>query len=210
MLKNRKLDHLVYAVPNLEKAMEDFENMTGITPIFGGYHTTQGTKNALVNLGNQAYLEMLAIDDKNTEISAPRWMGIDFTENPMLTRWALKSKNLKTDAEVVKNYHTAMDKIQGGQRKTDGGQLLKWSMIMPLASPKVELIPFFCDWQHSAVHPTDALPEQAKIVEVILTHPVPNLVIPTLNKLSINLEIAHSKSMSIRAMIETSKGIFTI
>jgi len=62
----KKTDHIVYAVTNLEAAIDEFEKLSGLRPVFGGYHTTKGTKNALVNLGNECYLEILAIDEGNT------------------------------------------------------------------------------------------------------------------------------------------------
>lgn len=206
----RKLDHIVYAVPDLEKAMADFEKMTGIAPVFGGYHTTQGTKNALVNLGNKAYLEFLAIDPQNTDIVAPRWMGIDLIQQPLITRWALKSDDLKKDSIIVKNYHQSMGKIKGGQRKTTNQQLLQWEMIMPLATPKVELIPFFCDWQNSEIHPTDSLPQQGAFKQLQLTHPTPDKFISTLKELSLDLAVFPKNNISIKATIETPKGIFKI
>ncbi|MEL6718114.1 MAG: VOC family protein, partial [Bacteroidota bacterium] len=73
----QQLDHIVYAVPNLEEAINWFEENAGIQPVFGGYHTTQGTKNALLKIGAQCYLELLAVDKENKEIVSPRWMGID-------------------------------------------------------------------------------------------------------------------------------------
>jgi len=102
MMHNRKIDHIVFAVPNLEAAMNEFEELTGIRPAFGGYHTTQGTKNAVVNLGNDCYLEILAADNDNTQIAPPRWMGIDLIESPQITRWSLKSKDLQSDSAVLK------------------------------------------------------------------------------------------------------------
>jgi len=149
----RKIDHIVYAVLNLEEAMQWFEKLTRIAPIFGGFHTTQGTKNALVNLGNNCYLELLAIDEQNTAIAAPRWMGVDRIRKPQITRWSLKTSQSAKDSEVLKEYDAKMGRIQGGQRKMTNGELLVWDMIMPLANPAVEIIPFMTDWQKSTTHP---------------------------------------------------------
>ena len=206
MLQNRPIDHIVYAVPNLEKAMDDFEKLTGIRPIFGGYHTTQGTKNAIVNLGNQAYLEILAVDDENTKISAPRWMGIDFIKLAKITRWALKSTDLLHDSTVLKNYHSEMGGIQGGKRKMTNGQSLKWEMIMPLSYPMVELAPFFVDWQHSEAHPTDAMPDQCQLLGLHFTHPNPEELMQQLSQLNLDWTISSSKNVSIKMDIQTPKG----
>ena len=142
-----KLDHIVYAVPNLEEAMNWFEAKAGIRPIFGGYHTTQGTQNALLKIGEKCYLELLAIDEENKEVTTPRWMGIDLITQPKITRWAIQSSNLQTDSKVLRTYNMEMGNITGGQRKKSDGKLLTWELTMPLAEPEVEVMPFLIDWQ---------------------------------------------------------------
>ena len=206
----RHIDHIVYSVPNLEEAMAWFKDLTGIAPSFGGYHTTQGTKNAVVNLGNSCYLELLAIDESNYSITAPRWMGVDYLDKAQITRWALKSSNLEKDSQVLKSYQANMGIIQGGQRKMTNGSLLTWEMLMPLASPQVEILPFMTDWQNSDVHPTDAMPEACKLLGLAFTHPTPDLLKPIWEKLGLDLEIAQGSDISIRMKMDTPKGIIEI
>ena len=74
-INNRRIDHIVYAVFDLDKSMDDFEELLGVRPIFGGYHKTFGTKNALINLDKGVYLELLAADNSNMDVQKPRWMG---------------------------------------------------------------------------------------------------------------------------------------
>ena len=68
----RQIDHIVYTVLNLDTAIADFDRKLGVRPIFGGYHTVFGTKNALINLDNGIYLELLAADETNTDVQVPR------------------------------------------------------------------------------------------------------------------------------------------
>ena len=206
----RQIDHIVYTVPDLTAAIDWFEAISGIRPVFGGYHTTQGTKNAIINLGNKRYLELLAADNDNLSIKHPRWMGVDFLEQPQITRWSLKSANLPKDSLLVKNYQSEMGIIQGGQRKTTAGNTLTWEMIMPLATPEVEIMPFMTDWQNSAIHPTDALPEQCQLIDLKFTHPTPNLLMNTFQKLLVDSIIIKDPKMSIKARIQCPKGIIEI
>lgn len=60
----RKIDHLVYCVPDLEAAIQHFLKVYDISFTYGGQHLTQGTHNAILNIGNGAYLELLAIDSR--------------------------------------------------------------------------------------------------------------------------------------------------
>ena len=206
----RKIDHIVYAVSNLEEAMQQFEQLTGIAPIFGGYHTTQGTKNALVNLGNSCYLELLAVDKDNTAITPPRWMGIDLITTSQVTRWSLKTTNSNKDSKIVKEYDASMGKIQGGQRKMTNGELLVWDMVMPLATPAIELIPFMTDWQQSTTHPTLQLPQQGALVDLQLIHPMPSRLQPILDKLEVKLTVVRGRESAIRVAIQCPAGRITI
>ena len=206
----RIIDHLVYSVPDLDKAMNDFENLTGIRPTFGGYHTSRGTMNAVVNLGNSCYLELIAIDEKNKEVSAPRWMGVDFIDKAQMTRFALKSDDLEKDSTILQKYNSQMGEINGGQRKMSNGKILTWEMILPLATPAVEIVPFMTDWRNSEVHPTDAMTEECTFVGFKFTHPNPEIVIEVLNELGMNAEVEKGEKVEIKAVINSPKGIVEI
>jgi len=208
MTESRAIDHIVYAVPDLEEAMDQFEQQSGVRPVFGGYHTNQGTKNALVNLGDVCYLEFLTIDEENHSVSPPRWMGVDLITTPKITRWSLKSSNLKKDSEVLKNYNPSMGVVQGGQRKMTNGRLLTWEMAMPLAEPEVEIVPFLTDWQHSDTHPSEQLPEQCHLLGISATHPNPDSLYPVLKYFYPELVIGRSDQVSLFIDIQTPNGVF--
>ena len=184
--------------------------MTGIRPTFGGYHTTQGTKNAVVNLGEGRYLELLAIDEDNVSIPAPRWMGVDFLEKPHITRWSLKSNDLLRDSNILKTYQGDMGKVQGGQRKMTNGKLLTWEMSMPLSSPQVEIIPFMTDWQQSEVHPTDSMPEEFQFIGLQFFHPAPPSVAEILKKLGVEGSVIKGAEIAIKMKMNTPKGVVEI
>ena len=206
MLFKRKIDHIVYAVPNLEEAIGDLEKRLGIQPTFGGYHTTKGTKNALVNLGNECYLEILAIDEKNTNIKAPRWMGVDLAGPPQITRWSLKSSQLVQDSQIIQGYHPEMGVIEGGQRKMTDGRLLTWNMILPLAAPRVELMPFMTDWQRSDIHPARELPKTCKLEGLQFYHPSPESISGYFDQLGLEVNILKSEQVEIKIGITCPKG----
>ncbi|MEO0331694.1 MAG: VOC family protein, partial [Bacteroidota bacterium] len=183
------------------------EQQSGIRPVFGGYHTTQGTKNAVVNLGKTSYLEFLAVDEENHQVPPPRWMGVDLITTPKITRWSLKSSDLKKDSEVLKKYNEDLGVVKGGQRKMTNGKLLTWEMAMPLAEPAVELIPFLTDWQHSDAHPSDQLPEQCSLLRISATHPNSDSLYPVLNHFYPELDIAQADQVSLSIDIQTPNGV---
>ncbi len=207
MSESRAIDHIVYTVPNLEEAKDQFQQQRGVRPTFGGYQATQGTKNAIVNLGDACYLEFLTIDEENHDVPPPHWMGVDLIATPKITRWSLKSSDLKNDSEVLRNYNDSMGVVKGGQREMTNGKLLTWEMSMPLAEPEVEIIPFLTDWQHSDTHPSEQLPEQCHLLRIGATHPNPESLYAVLNYFYPELVITQADRTSLSIDIQTPNGV---
>lgn len=210
-MNSRQIDHIVYTVFNLEEAIDSFEQKLGVRPVFGGYHKTEGTKNALLKLDRGIYLELLAADDENKEIKPPRWMGVDVLTKEQITRWALKSDDLPKDAAVLQEYHADMGRIKGGSREVAGGGLLQWELIMPLSKPELEVLPFMVDWSSSEVHPFDQLPElNCQLKELYVKHPEAVKIKQCFEKLGVELRIEQSEEIEIKALIRCPQGIVEI
>lgn len=205
-INHRHIDHLVYCVPDLDTGIKQFEALLGVTAIIGGKHLNQGTQNALIHLGDQCYLELLAVDQDNTRIIPPRWMGVDVLTSSKLTRWALKADDIIVDQQILKAYNPALGQLIGGQRQLTSGKFLHWQMTKPLAIPEVELMPFITDWSASELHPCDQLPELCKLVNLKLYHPNPEPIKKSLITLLGEIEIERSKMIEIKAIIDSPKG----
>jgi len=204
---SRKIDHIVYAVPNLEEAIDELEKRLGMRPTFGGYHDTQGTKNAVFHLGGTCYFEILAVDENNTNIPPPRWMGIDLISEPCITRWAIKSDDLHHDQAILQKSNPEMGAIKGGQRVLESGNLLKWELIMPLAKPTIEILPFMLDWSKSDFHPTSQLEPTCKLIGLKIYHPNSSLYQTTFQELGIDISIQQSNKIKIVAVIDSPNGV---
>ena len=89
-----RVDHLVYASPDLDLGISRIKELLGVRAIPGGSHEGLGTRNALVSLGPNCYLEIIAPDPAQSEYFSPRPFGIDNLKSPSLMAWAAKGTNL--------------------------------------------------------------------------------------------------------------------
>ncbi|MFK7935194.1 MAG: VOC family protein [Saprospiraceae bacterium] len=206
----RKIDHIVYSVPDLEAAIIDLEKRLGVPIQSGGRHLNKGTKNAVLNLGNSCYLEILAADESNTDIAPPRWMGVDLIDQAQMTRWCIKSDDLNKDGQILQNINPALGQQWNGERQLQNGDFLRWKMNLPLATPAVDVLPFMCDWSNTAVHPTEQLVENCELIAMRFYHPKPESIQPYFNALQVEIKIAYAKEERIEADIKCPNGIITI
>jgi len=205
------LDHIVYTVFDLDLAINYLEIRLGVRATFGGYHKTEGTKNALIRLGSTAYLELLAIDDQNKRIPPPRWMGVDVLQEEQITRWALKSNALDSEINILRTYNPEMGIQKDGSRNTEMGKTLQWKLSKPLAFPEVEIVPFLIDWNASETHPAAQLPDMGcKLLKLQATHPNPAQFDSLFHKLNYSLAISKSKTTTLTATIQCPKGIISL
>lgn len=203
----RKIDHIVYTVPNLEEAIAELEARLGLRPIIGGRHDTQGTKNALVNLTDGAYLEILAADDENADIPPPRWMGVDVLSRPRITRWALKSEDLTADGEILREHDPELGHTKAGSRQRPDGSMLRWELILPTSLPEVDVIPFMVDWSRSDIHPHEAMPDSGcSIIGLQLQHPDPERIRPVLQNLGVEVSVTKGEEPDIILVLRCPAG----
>ncbi len=88
------LDHLIYGTPDVTATVERLAGEWGVRPVLGGQHLGRGTLNALLALGDGAYLEIVGPDPEQPDPDGPRWLGIDDLTGERLLTWAAKGEEL--------------------------------------------------------------------------------------------------------------------
>ena len=85
-----RVDHLVYAAADLDRGIEEIEKLLGVRAAIGGRHPGRGTRNALIALGPETYLEIIAPDPDQPAPASARSFGLDAVEKSRLVTWAAK------------------------------------------------------------------------------------------------------------------------
>ena len=184
------IDHLVYAVPDLDAGIEQFAASTGVRPAFGGAHVGLGTHNALVSFGS-CYLELIAPDPNQPEPSGPRPFGIDQLDGPAFVAFAVRPDPGDTiDVLVTRAAASGHDAgpIADMQRATPDGGLLEWRLTMPSATlPSV--VPFLIDWGATPL-PSSTQPGGVELTRFVVQHPEPEVLATTYAALGLSVPVA--------------------
>lgn len=163
------LDHLVWGTPDLDHGCATIEKLFGVAPMPGGSHPGIGTCNALLNLGPNLYLEIMAPDNPASGSIGARLAEL---EAPGLVTWVLRTSDLSKVEHQVKQAHdqvTALGPIPT-QRVTPQGQRLEWALLFLTQHAHNGLLPFFIDWQQTE-HPSVSTPHGGRLMEFEIASP---------------------------------------
>ncbi|HJO02568.1 MAG TPA: VOC family protein [Acidobacteriota bacterium] len=200
------LDHFVVAIDDLETGIEAFEALSGVRPVYGGEHPALGTHNALVSLGRDHYLEIVAprpgaqLDPMFGAASAHS------TLTPIL--WALATDDIGSLHAVATSTGLVANEPGAGSRLTDDGETIRWTMFV---MGDVDLInaPFFLQWDPGTTHPAASSPAGCRLQSFAIATPTRGRLELLLTSVGFPLEV---DSGPVRMMISlaTPRGIVTL
>ena len=142
-----RIDHLVVGAADLDAGIEWVRARVGVAPVPGGSHAGFGTRNALLGLGPDQYLEVLALDP-----------GQDAPLGPLAA---------SLGEPVLQTVCVRLDRIDDGvamSRVRPDGVRLEW--VLRFTDTPL----FFIDWRDSQ-HPSTSLPDCGRITSVTVTTP---------------------------------------
>lgn len=207
------LDHLVVAATTLADGIEFVAEVTGATPHPGGKHVAMGTHNALVRLGADVYLEIIAIDPEGARPTRARWFDLDdiallseLTERPRLIHWVARTTDIgRAVAACPIPLGTVHPMARGDYR---------WRMTIPDDGkrPAKGIVPTLIQWDVPA-HPADSLPQTGiSIAGLAAAHPEPAGIRDALATLGLDgiLPVTYDRDARLAAMLRTPRGIVTL
>jgi hypothetical protein len=200
-----RVDHLVYATPDLQTGVARVERMLGVLASPGGQHPGRGTRNALLSLGPGAYLEIIGPDPDQPTPTQPRPFGIDDLKEPRLVTWAAKGKELEQLAGNAAKRGVKLGDVIAGSRRRGDGVMLSWRYTDPRTIVGGGVVPFFIDWG-STPHPAVTATQGASLVALRAEHPDAEQVQRMLDGLGLDLKVQQGSRPALVAVINSPRG----
>jgi hypothetical protein len=198
------VDHLLLGVPNLEAGIAWIEERTGVKAALGGRHPGLGTHNALLSLGHQQYLEIIAPDPTQLTI-APQFAFLNQVSEPRLLTWAAVTKDIHA---IAARAHAAGFVLSGpnpGSRARLDGQMLYWKTLFLETGMGLQ-IPFFIEWDAASLHPSQDSPAGGTLQSFEMTAPQPGPLRAALRLIGLDGNIHSGSESRLHAVIDSPKG----
>ena len=200
-----KVDHLVYATPDLALGINTLERLLGVRATPGGQHPGMGTRNALLALGPSTYLEIIGPDPDQPKLATPRRFGIDELTAPRLTTWVANGKDLDGFVTRARRNGVMLGDVIAGSRKRPDGVVLSWRYTDPSIVLANRLIPYVIDWGTSP-HPAATAAPGVKLVALRAEHPDAPRVQKMLTQIGFDLPVRMAPRPALIATLDSPKG----
>lgn len=200
-----RVDHIVYAAPDLDRGVAEIEKLLGVRATAGGQHPGRGTRNALIALGPTSYLEIIAPDPQQPSPKEPRPFGLDGLRQSRLVAWFVTSRDLEQlRSEALRN-GVQLGEVRSGSRRRPDGVELVWQFTDPAVVLGDGVVPLFINWGESP-HPAHTAPKGATLVSLRAEHPKLRDVSAMLRHLGVDLPVTEGQSPALIAVIEGPRG----
>lgn len=203
-MRLQDIDHLVYGVHRLEDGIAAMEALTGVQAAMGGKHEGFGTHNALLGLGSDAFLEIIAPDPDHPDPQGPRPFGLDDLKKPRLIGWAAKTSDIESRVKTARERGYDPGQVLEASRRKPDGELLTWQLTMGPPLLQGGAIPFLMDWGKTP-SPAETAPRGCAIMNLEISHPDVDQINITMAALGLDIRATKAKAFSMRALLQTPK-----
>jgi hypothetical protein len=135
------MDHVIYAVDDLDSAGAVLFDREGLASVPGGRHEGWGTANRIVPLG-ESYLELIAVVDVDEAEGSEfgRAVRRATTEDRPLVGWVVATDDIDAVASRLDL------EVEEKSREADDGSTLSWRLAGLERAMKTGALPFFVQW----------------------------------------------------------------
>ena len=136
-----RIDHIVYAVRDLDTAAARLAAKYGLMAVAGGRHPEWGTENRIVALGG-AHLELVQVADPERASAGEFGRAVQRTteRGDGLAGWAVATDELSAVADRLGL------EVMAGSRTRPDGSVLRWRLAGVEIALQDGALPFFISW----------------------------------------------------------------
>lgn len=199
-----QIDHFIWGVSDLEAGCAEIERRFGVTPQPGGSHPGLGTCNALLSLGSETYLEIMAPDNPGPGSVGQRLAQLDA---PGLISWVLRSTDLAQITQTVAQRCAELAPLGPvkSERLTPLGDRLAWQLLFLTGHAHGGLVPFYIDWQ-DCPHPSASAPTGGQANALVVASPQAGRLGQLFSELGIDIAVTSAAQAALSVQVETSAG----
>ncbi|MCK0206815.1 VOC family protein [Starkeya koreensis] len=210
-----KLDHLTVIAPSLAEGVAHVRACLGIEVPFGMRHLYMGTHNHRLRLGEQVYLEIVALDPEGIDPGRPRWFGLDdhaqvradWEEGRRLRGWVAGTEAMDASLDLARGPAGSLfgEKIALPQDEPSFAFSIPADGSLPLDGA----VPSLIDHRGDAGYIASIPDLGAQLHALVLEHPDPDGIGALYRRLEIDRPpaIVHGPKVHYRALIETADGL---
>ena len=202
-----QIDHIIYAAPDLDAAVDDLDLRLGVRAAGGGQHAGQGTHNKLLALGPATYLEVVAPDPGQPEPSAPRPYGVDGVTTARLAGWAIACGDIEQARADARAAGFDPGAVIEGHRLAANGTMLRWRITSNAL--RAGIVPFLISWGDTA-HPASSAPSGLELRSLHIEHPDPAALAGPLEALGAVVEVRPALTVALVAHVVGPRGSLEI
>lgn len=201
------LDHLILGCSELERGVRFVEERSGVRAAAGGVHPGRGTWNSILSLGGRSYLEILAPDPKQSELTWFRTLPT--LSEPRLLGWVVRSEDIDARAKRLRDAGFAVAGPKESSRQRPDGRVLRWSKVDVVAD-RGGLLPAFIQWTAESVHPSEDSPSGCTLTRLEAETPDVEELRRVYRIFGVEVAVKQSATMKLRAQLRGPKGTFEV
>lgn len=199
-----RVDHLMWGASDLDAGVAHIAALTGLTPVAGGSHPGNGTRNALLSLGRDCYLEILAPDPAQPDVRPI----VATLAAPQLLTFAIACDDIDAATEQVASAGLPKPSVFSMSRAEPEGGVLSWRLALLHGHPFGPVAPFLIEWG-ATPHPSLKGPQGAALARLEVRHPEADAYNALMRALGLDVSCTRGTSR-ITAMLESPKGPVTL
>jgi len=196
------LDHLLFGGRDLDAAVADLYERSGVEAVFGGHHPELGTQNALARIGERCFLEVIAPAPALPAGGLARELAKRF--EPGLVMWAARTDEAAAMAARAKAVGL-MATVVDGHRARPGGGIVRWRNTFVSGHGAGTLVPFFIEWDDD-YHPAEDAPPGLALESFTIETPDPARLRAIFSALDVKASVRKGRRDRLRAAFETPRG----